>query len=93
MLHPLDLVIPLVLFPRGLQTKGKLFSYPLPCQKALESERKLGLQRTRGGIRAALLLSKQCSMATDQRDSFAFLDLVPPFRGHGDTGLWHFLVI
>lgn len=89
---PSLLVLLFVLFPRAQKTKGKLF--PIRCH-ARKLWRVNGSSDFKGleGIRAALLLSKQCSMATDHRDSFAFLGLVPPFGGHGDTGLWHFLVI
>ena len=81
-LHLFPLVLQLVSSPFFYHTKA--ISYPLPCQKALESERKLGLQRTRGDQSSSL--PEHSSIATDHRDSFAFLDLFPSL---GDTGIWH----
>lgn len=68
-----------------ISNETEAISYPLPCQKALESEWKLGLQRTRGDRSSSL--PEHSSIATDHRDSFAFLDLFPSL---GDTGIWHY---
>lgn len=86
MLHPLPFCLFYLSYSPELRKRKASYFLSVAMPESSREWKEARTSKDQRGSELSLLLSKQCSIATDHRDSFAFLDLFPSL---GDTGIWH----